>query len=508
MVDGDMREIELNLQRHRIVTYAIVGYLVVLSIAVIILAQQTKITQTYKTVSEALQNYAAKRVIPADDRAKGLVYAGLEVDESSCPKGYKVSLSPTAQSKAGRVICTHGPDVIPTGFDVNRSVPPVSNVQGESTKKVLGTAVTCDKSPDKSNKVQLMYVHASDVPDRFLLYENSFKQWGAEMESEFKNSAAQTGGTRNIRFVQDQNCSPTVLNVTVSPKGDDSLGDMLNELYLIPEYSRPDRKYVTFVDARVYCGYGMIQYDDRPGPENTNNLGMTYGRIDAGCWSGVIAAHEFMHTLGGVQVGYPSNVPPPHTDWNTHCTDASDNMCDHSGLPLACLGSPSDPNYPNWANCPCPDVYTQDSRFDCNHDDYFSATAVSPDNYLATHWNTANNIFLIGPYVTSPTATPTPTIGAVNLGPSVTILNPLNGAVLPTSGKVNITASATATPPYTITRMQIFIDGAAVKTCRNNSSCSYGWMMNKLTSGVHSLRVDALDNTNKLGSSTISVTKP
>jgi hypothetical protein len=35
-----------------------------------------------------------------------------------------------------------------------------------------------------------------------------------------------------------------------------------------------------------------------------------------------------------------------------------------------------------------------DQRMDCNHDDYYNA-APKPGSYLSTHWNTADNEFLI-----------------------------------------------------------------------------------------------------------------
>lgn len=96
--------------------------------------------------------------------------------------------------------------------------------------------------------------------------------------------------------------------------------------------------------------------------------------IDDNCWNGVMAAHELGHNLGSVQLS------APNSDWNTHCIDGFDNMCDHGGSPA-------------WTYTACPDPIG-DHLMDCNHDDYFH-TNPAPNSYLATHWNTANNRFLV-----------------------------------------------------------------------------------------------------------------
>src|SRR5215207_1978161 len=88
-----------------------------------------------------------------------------------------------------------------------------------------------------------------------------------------------------------------------------------------------------------------------------------------------------MHTLGGVQ------RTAPHSTGAGRCIDEYDVMC-----------------YRDSANAPpiqinCPDASWNTTRFDCGHDDYFN-TNPTPGSYLATHWNPANNLFLIvGPEV-------------------------------------------------------------------------------------------------------------
>ncbi len=304
----------------------------------------------------------AQRPLPPNEPARGLIYDGLEVAiDGNCRGGFKIKLP------NGREQCTHGPDPAPAHTNVAQSVPPLRSMSPSST------AVLCDGDGVSGNRVQVIYAHAADVTSRYATYLASFQQWATDADAEFHNSALQTGGDRRVRFVTDANCQPVVLEVQLSATGDDTFSNTLNELWN-KGFNRTDRKYMVFVDARRYCGIGTIEYDDSPGASNRNNTGPHYGRIDAGCWSGVIAAHELMHNLGGVQMS------APHSDGSWHCTDSYDNMCDHSGRQIQIV---------------CPDP-SGDSLFDCNHDDYFHTNP--PDgSYLATHWNTANNQFLFEP---------------------------------------------------------------------------------------------------------------
>jgi hypothetical protein len=324
-----------------------------------------------------------QKPLPPNDRARGLVYDGLEpARDNECKGDFKI------HTRSGKVYCTHGPDAAPAGVDLTKSVPPVRKTSALAPIAVayLGTGpilpapsplstIVCDGDGVTGNRVQLIYAHASDVPDNYATYATSFQQWAQGMDNDYNISASQTGGTSHIRFVTDANCNPVIPDVTLSPTGDDNFVNTINELQALG-YNRNDRKYVVFMDAHVYCGIANMSFDDQPGSANANNSGNTFGRVDAGCWGDRIPAHELMHQLGGVQLS------APHSDGTGHCNDGYDNMCDHSGHAVQIV---------------CADP-AMDALFDCNHDDYFS-TNPPAGSYLATHWNAANNVFLIQPPV-------------------------------------------------------------------------------------------------------------
>jgi hypothetical protein len=263
--------------------------------------------------------------------------------------------------------CTHGDDAPAPGFSRDAPVAPLSTAE-------INVQTVCDGDGVSGNRTQVMYVRASDKPDRYAQFAASIRQWASDADAIYSASAQETGGDRHIRFVHDASCQPVVLNIVLNSAGDDNFDNTINQLANMG-HDRSDRKYMIFMDASVYCGIGTLYGDDSHGSTNANNSGPSYGRSDNGCWNGETAAHEHMHNIGGVQ------LTAPHTSGGWHCVDEYDVMCYSDGPyfpPMQYICQPS----------------TLESRFDCNDDDYYN-TNPQAGSYLATHWNAANSAYLI-----------------------------------------------------------------------------------------------------------------
>jgi hypothetical protein len=285
--------------------------------------------------------------------------------------------------------CTHGPDPAPPGFNVDQPVQPLS----QSAARRSAAAIACDGEDGVGgNRVQVLYVRESTTPSRYEKYLASFKAWSGHMDKIFQASAAETGGYRSVRFVQDpMSCEPVVTEVVVNPGSVNGFGSLNVQLWN-QGYNNQDRLYLMFVDATTYCGVGDWYPDDELSDDNPSNFGPSYARVDAGCWSGDVAAHELMHNLGGVQDSAPNSSK------GAHCVDEWDVMCYRDS-----------PYYPTMKTI-CPDTALDYTRFDCGNNDYFH-TNPSSTSYLFYHWNPANNQFLIGAGdITTPPNAPDETV--------------------------------------------------------------------------------------------------
>ncbi|MGW0395086.1 RICIN domain-containing protein [Streptomyces sp. NPDC003042] len=364
---------------------------------------------------------------PANEGARGMIYDGLK----AAPKGDRCA--GVYRTEAG--LCTHGPDAPPRGVDIKREIPPAvkqtapaadparpatddpATTEGGGRSQdapaadagaaaaaapapsaggqalaagPAGQTVQCDGDGSTGNRVQVVYVHAPGR-DRYSEYVASFRKWAADADLIYAASAQETGGVRHIRYVTAADCTPTVLNIEL-PSSALAEFSATNAALAAKGLDRRDRKYMIFADSQVYCGIGTFNGDERPGQANLSNFGPSYGRTDSGCWGGHTAAHELGHNLGAV------NNSAPNTSRGAHCTDEFDVMC-YSDTPY----------YPKMRNV-CTNQASE-NILDCNHDDYFH-TSPRAGSYLATHWNMADNQFLMrtkgGGTDPGPTPTPTP----------------------------------------------------------------------------------------------------
>ncbi len=312
--------------------------------------------------------------VPANERAKGLVFDGLIPGKPGEPCAGIFQLDNPAADRVP--FCTHGPDPAPIGVDVRvRQEPSSLSVSSTNTVPCIGDGTS-------GYRVQAIYARASDKPDNYAAVEPLIKGWAAEVSQIFLDSAAEVGGERHVPFVTDANCELVVDNVVLSPTGDDTFSNTRSEMRDLG-YNNSNRKYLIWMDANVYCGIGTLYGDDRPGQENYNNTNSSYSRTDNGCWGsngGPVAAHELTHNLGGVQRSAPNATP------GYHCTDEYDRMCykDASDVVM------------DYNACP-----GRDGRLlDCNHDDYYHPNPPA-NSYLDTHWNTADSQFLVQSLVTN-----------------------------------------------------------------------------------------------------------
>jgi len=317
------------------------------------------------------------------DVRRGLIYDGLRQRAGGpCGSGFEI----VAGTTGSRVRCTHGPDPAPDGVDVRQRREAPSSVAGaEGAHAAAQAGIPCVGTGSDGYRVQLLYARRSGTTNRLDLLYPSFVGWAAAADLVFDASAARTGGARHLRFVTDSNCDLVITAVTVSSAAIANFATFIDALQA-QGFNRPDRRYLAWTDANVYCGIGEVYGDDNPNAvpglpsSNANNgnplVAGSFGRVDNACWGQFesVEAHELVHTMGGVQESAPNATE------GMHCTDESDLMCYLDGTPPGTVAQlcngPADGN-----------------RLDCNNDDYFH-TGPPPASYLATHWNVANSAFL------------------------------------------------------------------------------------------------------------------
>lgn len=497
--------------------YLIISFvLLLITLPIIVIASLSRTSMFSKAnTNEVLPQAALKENPPKpfiDESQRGLVWAGLKAnDNARCNNAFSI-----VDNNGNFLGCTHGPDPAPAGVDVTET---------RDTQEIIASAdsigvnnVPCIGDGTSGKRVQMIYAVSSDVVDRYNDLLPTFNSWAGLLDLAVNESAAKTGGERHIRLVTNPDCSLNVEKVILSPAGDDSFSSTVGELQALG-YTRSDRKYVLWSDARVYCGIAQVRTDTKPTLDNLNNARGGYARVDAGCWGRsdhLSELHELMHTLGAVQ---PSSS---HATSGFHCTDENDAMCYRDAAEVV-------------MTYPC--ASSNERLLDCNNDDYFAVNP-EPNSYLATHWNVASSEYLtVLNAVNSPTPTPnlgvlstptpipsptdsptptptivptsipTPTTGIVDsIKPTVSVATPLNGAIIPKNSNFYITVNASDN--NAVSKVETYVNSALICTQQGTIFTQYQclWKVPGKKNGKYTITTRAFDSSNNSSTASVNVT--
>jgi hypothetical protein len=265
----------------------------------------------------------------------------------------------------GRTYCTHGDDPQMFGASDTADEAATARSSGATTRAL------CVGDGQSGPRVQLVYVHANDKPDRLPELLPTFQRLAGEMDNILYQSSQKTGGSLHIRFVTNNQCQVDIKSLAVPGS---AIGGFSAAIEKMKDagYDELNRKYLMLVDTNSFCGVGTFLKADSANTDAHNFTG--YARVDKECWDPGTMMHELSHTLGAVQ------YTAPHTSLGAHCIDEWDVMCYRD-----------EPYHPKMKYL-CTDG-SQEFRLDCNDDDYFAAQPKA-GSYLAHHWNEAKSIYL------------------------------------------------------------------------------------------------------------------
>jgi hypothetical protein len=261
-------------------------------------------------------------------------------------------------------------------------------------------------TPIAKPQFKLVYAYAADRPNRFAGWRDALQ---ANMAVVQRFLAAQSGGTKGLRLDMGTSCGPKYVDIqSVQLPGAraayaDNFSAIANAVGRAVGNAGGPRNVVILADglsgSTQEYGLGetvMGPSGERSGSANVHNRGgltsilfsrdgaNAPGAVKWGWWpEGFL--HEMTHNLGAVQWSAPhSTQPPGQTNPQFgHCWQGADVMCyvENAGAAHAMQTDCST----------LPGAIPQ--NYDCGRDDYFNP-APTPGSYLATHWNTYDNVFL------------------------------------------------------------------------------------------------------------------
>jgi hypothetical protein len=273
---------------------------------------------------------------------------------------------------------------------------------------------------------KLVYAYPSDRPNRFAEWADALQ---ADVSLIGRFVGAQSGGLKAPRVDMGTSCGPQYvdLQVVALPGGRASYVDDFDALETavrekLTHDAGDPRNVVVLADSLSGRSIGRwwaiatSYLDERPGAVNHSNRGNIFSALwvpdgepspgaDPEGWWPEGMLHEMTHNLGSVQEN------APHATLYGHCFDGFDVMCYDDG------GSP-----PQTSECPrIAGVMSQ--VFDCSGDDYFNPSPPA-GSYLATSWNTYDNVFLGGCGELAPacggTASGAPALPVATSNPAIT----------------------------------------------------------------------------------------
>jgi len=128
------------------------------------------------------------RGLPQNNPRRGLVYDGLKLaSEGACAGMFEIR---------GTNFCTHGPDPIPPGLHLDGGQAARLQLQN-GKNECVGDGVS-------GPRTEVIYARARDVPDRYDTLVTSIREWAAETDQIYRNSAGETPGWVKRAPVRDK----------------------------------------------------------------------------------------------------------------------------------------------------------------------------------------------------------------------------------------------------------------------------------------------------------------
>lgn len=367
------------------------------------------------TLSGRFELHREKRTIVGIIGAAALVVASFAFTSAQAgPPGPPASTCPPGLQKAGEradgaPLCTHGGD---EGHIFGADVVPGSFSSDDPN--VTPNANRCAGDGVSGHRMHFFYVYKSGTPNR-IANGSIQKDWfrnkvgyadayldlsDSAKDQHLRQLCATVSGVQQTKVTELQ-CTPgstdvftAVMNCLKAANYD---GDEDNNG--VGDYEEgKGRIYAAFIDgfSYGYCGQGHVG-----GNNSTSTAGRApvYTVID--CWDGATTLHEIGHNLGAVQA--PATDFPPHATKGWHCYEESDVMCyDDDNNGNSNFTKPDNTLVAQENTCGGQEAW----KFDCGHnldghthngvvvgsEDYWDPNGGT--RYLATHWNTANSLFL------------------------------------------------------------------------------------------------------------------